>query len=359
MTKIYRIGIIGIGAIARLHALAIRDIENAQLVGGCCRSPEKGKKFAAEFGCGWYGSTESMLANETLDLVTICTPSGAHLEPALQAFQHGVHVLCEKPLEIALSRAEQMIAAADTAGVYLGGIFPQRFNPVVQAAHAAAANGRFGKLAVASAMVPWWRDDAYYSADRWQGTMALDGGGALINQSIHAIDALQWLAAAAGCGPVAEIVGFAGRLGHPAQLIEVEDTAAASLRFESGTLGQIVAATSVWPGSSQRLLLAGRDGTVEIHENRLIQWHFRGQLPEDDDIRSRFCTELQQGGASDPMAIDYTNHTRNISDFLTAIERQRRPAISGKEACKSLAIIHGIYESAQSGQIVHLPTERA
>ena len=166
MRKSYRIGIVGIGAIAGMHARAIGDLANAQLVAGSCRTEEKGLAFADEYGCKWYGDWELMLDRESLDMVTICTPSGAHLEPMVAAAKRGVHVLCEKPLEISTERIDAMITAADEAGILLGGIFPQRFNPVVVALHEAAAGGRFGNLAVVNTYVPWWRDDEYYAPGR-------------------------------------------------------------------------------------------------------------------------------------------------------------------------------------------------
>ena len=215
-----RAAIIGIGAIARLHARGLADIPGVELVAACCRTEEKGRAFAAEFGCAWHADAAAMLRRAKPDFVTVATPSGAHLDAALAAIRKGVPVICEKPLEITLKRIDRMIAAAAKAGVPLGAIFPQRFNPVIQAVHAAAAAGRFGLLAVAASYVPWWRDDAYYGPGRWQGTKALDGGGALINQSIHGVDALQWIAAAtspglaAGENPVESVVALTAVRGH-------------------------------------------------------------------------------------------------------------------------------------------------
>ena len=141
-----RAAIIGIGAIARLHARALRDIEGIELVAASCRTEEKGRAFATEFGCRWYGDSEAMLAAERPDFVTVATPSGAHLEAVLAAARQRVHVICEKPLEIGLDRIDEMLAATRKAGITLGAICPQRFNPVVQAVHAAAAAGEFHYL---------------------------------------------------------------------------------------------------------------------------------------------------------------------------------------------------------------------
>lgn len=356
----HRIAIIGVGAIAAMHARAIADIPNATLVAGSCRSEEKGRKFARQFGCAWHGSFERMLDQEKPSVVTICTPSGAHLEPTLAAASRGIHVLSEKPLEITTARVDEMIAGAQKHGVLLGGIFPQRYNPVVMAVRGAAAAKRFGQLSVVNTYVPWWRDDAYYAPARWQGKLALDGGGALMNQSIHGIDAIQWIAGAdtadAGAtNPVEQVFAFTAKRGHDPKLIEVEDTAVAVLRFRNGALGQVLGATSMFPGSLKRLQVAGRDGTAEILEDELITFQFRNEQPDDAATREKFAAKTKTGGgASDPMAIDYSGHTRNIRDFLDAVEHARTPAIDGREGRKAVAIVEAIYESAKTGKAVNV-----
>ena len=222
-----RAAIIGIGAIAQVHARALGGIDGVTLVAASCRSAEKGQAFAQAFNCSWYDDTAKMLRREKPDFVTIATPSGAHLDAVGAAARRGVHVICEKPLEISLKRIDRMIAVAQKAGITLGAIFPQRFNPLVQVVHEAAQLGRFGALAVAVSCVPWWRDDAYYGPGRWQGTLALDGGGALMNQSIHTIDALIYLA-----GPVKAVQASMACLAH--ERIEVEDIAVAIVEFDDG-----------------------------------------------------------------------------------------------------------------------------
>ena len=352
-----RAAIIGIGAIARMHARALRDIPGVELVAGTCRTEEKGRSFAAEFGCAWHADAGRMLRREKPDFVTVATPSGAHLPAVLAAARRGVHVICEKPLEISLARIDRMIAACDRAGVTLGAIFPQRFNPVVRAVHDAAAAGRFGTLALAASYVPWWRDDAYYGPGRWQGTQALDGGGALMNQSIHGVDALQWIAGAtmpglaAGENPVESVAAMTAVRAHDAERLEVEDTCVGILRFKNGALGQLLAATSLFPGQLRRFLFGGRDGTAEILEEQLVAWRFRSEADDDAAIRERFGgTSGTSGGAADPMAINYACHTRNFEDFLAAIRAGRRPALDGAEGRKAVAIIEACYRSARTGR---------
>jgi len=352
-----RAAIIGIGAIARMHARALADIPGVELVAATCRTEEKGRAFATEFGCSWHADTARMLRREKPDFVTVATPSGAHLEAVTAAARRGVHVICEKPLEISLRRIDRMLAAVDRAGVTLGAIFPQRFNPVVAAVHDAASAGRFGSLAVAASYVPWWRDDAYYGPGRWQGTKALDGGGALMNQSIHGVDALQWIAGAtmpgiaAGDNPVESVQALTAVRAHDADRLEVEDTCVAILRLRNGGLGQLLAATSLFPGQLRRFLIGGRDGTAEILEEQLVTWRFRSEAPDDAAIRDRFAgTSGTSGGAADPMAINYACHTRNFEAFLAALKAGRQPALDGREGRKAVAIIEACYRSARTGK---------
>lgn len=356
----YDIAIAGIGAVAEMHALSIGDLENAELVAGSCRTESRGREFASEFDCEWYADTGEMLDGTDVDVLSICTPSGAHLEPTLAAAERGVHVLCEKPLEITTERIDRMVEACEVAGVRLGGIFPQRYNPVVRMVHEASARDRFDGLSVANAYVPWWREDDYYE-DAWQGTRELDGGGALMNQSIHGVDAVQWIVGANAdldpeTNPVEEVFAYTATSAHGGDIIEVEDTAVAVLEYRDGTLGQLLGATSMYPGSLKRLQLGGRGGTAEIEEDELVTWQFREERPDDEDVRERFTeTEgTEGGGAADPMSIDYSNHRRNIEDYLSSLAADEPFMLDGTEARKAVEIIASIYDSAESGESVRI-----
>lgn len=357
MSKRYRMAVIGIGAIADLHARSIDELDNAELVAGSCRTQAKGEAFAEKWGCQWFADYEKMLDAVKPDVVTITTPSGAHLEPTEACAKRGIHVLSEKPIEITTERVDRMMQAARDGGILLGGIFPQRYNETIRVLREAIAAGRFGSPAMISVAVPWWRDDAYYAPDRWQGTQALDGGGAMMNQSIHSIDLLQWLAAAgmskldASANPVEQVFCFTGKLGHDPSLIEVEDTAAAAVRLRGGGLAQILAATSMYPGTHRRILVAGRDGTAEVSEDTLTHWEFREARDEDEQIRAKFGAATDHGGgASDPMAISHSGHRANIADFLAALDSGSTPSIDAPEARKAVAIIEACYASMAKGQ---------
>lgn len=357
----HKVVLIGIGAIADIIAQAIAEIPNATLTAGSCRTPAKGQAFAQKHHCQWYDDYERMLTEQKPDAAIVCTPSGAHLEPVAACARRNIHALCEKPLEISLDRVHRMIDAAEHGDIVLGAMFPQRFNPAAIAIHQAASQGRFGQLAAVQVAVPWWREDNYYGGGRWQGSLALDGGGAMINQAIHSLDLMQWIAAAAigqssaRANPVKEVFAFTAKRSHDPARIEVEDTAVAALKFRNGALGVILAATSMYPGALRQLRIGGRDGSAELIEEQLTHFHFRNEQPADEQIRAQYALQATHGGgAGTPMAMSHEPHRRNIADFLDAIDNHRPPLLDAHEASKALAIVEAAYRSAATARAVTL-----
>ena len=343
-------GIVGLGMIADFHAQAIRGIgsDQADLVACCSRNREKAESFARKHGCKPYDDLSSFLSHSGLDTVTLCTPSGAHLAPALEAASAGKHLIVEKPLEITVERCEQIIGACKEYGVMLAGIFPSRFHTVSGVIKKALEGGRFGRLTLGDAYVKWYRTQEYYDKGGWHGTMALDGGGALMNQSIHAIDLLQWF-----MGPVEQVQAFTGTVGH--ERIEVEDNAVAALRFRSGALGVIEGSTAVYPGFLKKIEISGTEGSCILAEDSLAAWEFSDTLPEDEEIRTKhFSREGMGSGASDPAGISFLGHQRQFEDFLHALDTGRKPLVSGHDAMEAVRIIQGIYRSAREGRSVSL-----
>jgi UDP-N-acetyl-2-amino-2-deoxyglucuronate dehydrogenase len=344
--KTWNFGIIGAGLIADFHAKAIADIPNAKLVACCDTIADKAKKLAAKTGCKAYGSYEELLQNEEIDIVTIATPSGLHKEPTVAAAQAGKHVICEKPLDITLERIDAMIEAHEKSGTRLGGIFPYRFNDMMAPLREAINSRRFGVITYAAIFVPWWRTDEYYK-DSWHGTWKLDGGGALMNQSIHMVDML------CDVMPLIESVqAFVGTLGHPQ--IEAEDVAVAVLRYTNGALGMIYGTTASYPGQFRRFEITGTKGTVINVENSITVWQFADEKPEDKEILEKFGQIEGGGGVADPAAITHENHTRNFKAFLDALETGQDFWINGAEARKAVEVILAIYESAKGQKLVRL-----
>ncbi|NNF79565.1 MAG: Gfo/Idh/MocA family oxidoreductase [Rhizobiales bacterium] len=339
-------GIIGLGMIAEFHAKAIAAIAGAELVACFSRDQAKADAFASKHGGTGYGDLDAFLAHDGLDLVTICTPSGAHLEPTLAAAAAGKHVVCEKPLEVTTARIDQMIAACNAAGTMLAGIFPRRFNPATELLKQAVADGRFGQINLADVYVKWWRTQAYYDSGAWRGTWALDGGGALMNQSIHTIDLLLHI-----MGDVKSVRAETRLLAHGD--IEVEDTAVAMLEFESGALGVIQGTTASWSreGHPAEVQITGSEGSVFMSDDRFRVWEFAAESDEDGRIRAEFGlgAEATGAGAADPSSIDFRWHQRNLEDAVTALRESRESLVSGQEARRSVALIQAIYKSAADG----------
>ncbi len=342
-------GIIGCGMIANFHARAIGDIRGAHVVGCFDAVPAAAQRFAAAQGCRAYPTLKEMLADDAIDVVTIGTPSGAHLEPAVAAARAGKHVIVEKPLEITLKRCDQIIDACDKAGVKCSAIFPSRFHHASIELKRAVDAGRFGRLTLADAYVKWYRTQAYYDSGALRGTWELDGGGALMNQAIHSVDLLAWLA-----GDVAEITAHTGLLAH--ERIAVEDTAVATLRFASGALGVIEASTAAYPGYLKRIELHGSEGSAAMEEEDVVAWDFAKRARGDAAVHERMAARTSTaGGASDPAAIGHHGHTAQFRDVLAAIRDNRRPGIDGHEGRRSVEIILAIYKAAETGKAIPLP----
>jgi UDP-N-acetyl-2-amino-2-deoxyglucuronate dehydrogenase len=339
--------IIGCGMIAKFHARAIGEIKGSKLVACHSRSIDKANAFSNEFGGTGYDDLEKMLADPKIDIVTICTPSGAHLEPGVAAAKAGKHVLVEKPLEVTTARCDRLIDACDKFGVRLGTIFPSRFHRSAQLLKTAMEQERFGTISLAAAYVKWFRTQAYYDSGKWRGTWKLDGGGALMNQAIHSVDLLLWL-----MGPVKSVCAMTALRAH--ERIEVEDAATAILEFESGALGTIEATTAAYPGSLKRIEIAGSTGSATLEEEALTQWKFLKSLKADAKILDQMQGNVTGGGAADPTAIGHKAHRDLFADFLNGIKKNLPSSIDGSEGRKSVELITSIYRSANGGRRITL-----
>lgn len=341
-----RIGLVGTGTIAGFHAEAISNTPNARLVAATSRREGPGREFAAKHGCAFEASLKSLLARDDIDAVAITTPSGNHADIGIAAAQAGKHVFCEKPIDVSLEKIDALIRACDEAGVQLGAVFQSRVGDSGKALKEAVDAHRFGKLSQCSAYIPWYRTNEYYASVDWRGTWALDGGGALMNQGIHAVDMLLWVA-----GDVAEVSAKCQTRLHD---IEVEDNAVAWLRFTSGALGVIQASTCSFPGQAKRLEIMGEKGTAILEDDLFKAWSFLEEMPGDAEKLNPPETSGIGGGASDPKAIGTEGHRRLYVDFVEAILGGRPSLITGKEARRAVELILAIYQSSREGKPVLL-----
>lgn len=339
MQKKIGIGIIGTGSIAGVHAKSVRELENCQLLGLASSSRERAKAAAEKFGLRVYEDYRNLLKDNDIKVVIICTHSGNHLEPTLAAAEAGKHVLVEKPLEVTLKRADQMIEACKKAGVKLGCIFQNRFSPDYQRLKAAVTSGALGKLNLGNAYIKWYRDPDYYQSSAWKGTIQGDGGAALINQGIHTIDLLLDI-----MGEVESVFGKVRTVKHD---IEGEDLGVGLITFKSGALGTVEGSTAITPGYPERLEIFGDKGSVILEAGKVISWQIGEETQE---------TEAEQedngSGASDPTAIGHALHKAQIEDFVNAIQEDREPLVTGVSGRKSLELILNIYKSSMKGKEV-------
>lgn len=349
MRKKYLFGIIGCGMISEFHAAAIRDIPNAELVAVTDVREDAAKRLAEANQCAWYTDLKKFLEHKDMDIVTVCTPSGLHMEGAVAAAKAGKHVIVEKPLEVTLKRCDAIIEAADKAGVKLATIFPSRWSECNQIVKKAIDDKLFGRLTLGDTYVKWWRTQQYYDSGGWRGTWKYDGGGALMNQSIHNVDLLQWF-----MGDVDSVMAITALLAH--ERIEVEDTAVAAIQFKNGALGVIEGATSVFPGLLKKTEIHGDKGTVIVEQDDIIFWKFEKPTPLDKKVELLMSQRKSgSGGASDPKAISHIGHKKQFEDFLCALDKGGKPLVDGPEGRKSVEIILAIYKSAKTGKRVKLP----
>ena len=342
------IGLVGCGMISNFHAKAIADANGAYLVGATSLNRNRTTEFASKYNCKAYETLEDMLADDAISAVSICTPSGAHLDPAVAAAQAGKHVIVEKPLEITTERCDKIIQACEQAGVRLTVTFQSRFHQSSRLMKSAIEQGRFGTITLGDAYVKWYRSQEYYDSGDWRGTWALDGGGALMNQAIHSVDLLLWL-----MGPVKQISAMTDTMTH--ERIEVEDVAVATLRFENGALGVIEATTTAFPGAFKKIEIAGSQGSAVLEEEDITQWQFASELPDDEKIREEMAGKTDSGGgAADPAAINHHGHTLLFEEAVSAINEDRPSILDGHEGRRSVEVICAIYESAKTGKIVTL-----
>ena len=334
-------GIIGMGMISSFYAMSIKQLKGSKLVAISDKDRERATKAAKDYNAAYYIDYHDLLKREDIDIVCICTPSGMHMEPAIAAARAGKHVIVEKPIEITLRRADKIIEACDKAGVKLGCIFQHRFDNATQRLRKAVEEGVLGELVLGDAYIKWYRTQEYYDSGGWRGTLTGDGGAALINQSIHTIDLLQWI-----MGPVESVYGKVGIFTHN---IEGEDIGLAILTFKNGALGIIEGSTSTYPGFPERLEIHGHNGTIILEGGIVKTWETKGIEEKPKEL-----FEKSKGvGASEPMAISIEGHRTQIRDMIEAIKENRKPLVEGLEAKKALEIILSIYQSSKTGKIFH------
>ena len=342
-----RFGIVGCGGIAALHAQCLKTLLEegvAQLVAGADPNPNQRAKFTETYGLPAVATLEELLQRDDVDAVTITSPSGLHGDQAIAAARAGKHVLCEKPLDLKLAKADLAIATAKEHGVTLGGIFQQRFAAGPKKVKRAIEQGFFGDIVLAHCETPWYRSQAYYDSGKWRGTWALDCG-VLSNQSPHMIDRMLWLA-----GDAVDVLSASCDCGK-GRTIEAETVAVATARLTSGALATVIGTTLAFDGMPQRLLICGTEGSAQFTGDDLT--YFKTSRPFEPDAvmpeATPVVSDVAENRSSDPLAMSHQGHLDNIRDFALAIREGRAPLVTGEEYRKVTRVLNLIYERAGAG----------
>jgi UDP-N-acetyl-2-amino-2-deoxyglucuronate dehydrogenase len=348
--RTFRVGIVGCGAISRNHLEAFRTLDNVKIVGVCDIDLDRARATAETWDVPHAVNSVDELLDLGVDIISVCTPHPTHESVVLQAAAAGIHVLCEKPIATKLDAAERMVAACEEAGVQLGVLFQRRFWPAAQRIRSAIDDGTLGQGIMAQCSVMLHRDPEYYSGDAWRGTWENDGGGVLMSQAVHQIDLLQWY-----LGDVAEVYGKVNTYRH-GDYIEVEDSATAVITFTSGAMATLEASTAVSPNLGIQLRITGETGASasltefpEGSDGRLDLWAV-GEKILVDPVHPEGVEPNVDLSTINSQLIPH--HTSQVRDFVQALETGAEPAITGKDALKSLRILLAVYESSRTGRPV-------
>lgn len=341
MTKKFGFGIVGCGVISKWHVNAISMIDEATLIGCADAKYEFAEKFAENNNCKAFTSYDELLKCEDIDIVCICTPSGLHAEMAVKAANAKKHFIVEKPMAITTEQLDAVVDACEKNNIKGAVVSQMRFSESILRAKKAVEDGELGDILIGDVYMKYYRSPEYYASATWRGTWALDGGGALMNQGIHGIDALQFIV-----GKVKAVYGICKTL---ARDIEVEDTANVLVEYESGAIGTIQGTTSVSPGYPRIISISGTKGTIEITDGVITKFDIEGkqmEIPERDPKK--------KNSSRDPKEIPEDIHRLQFVDLINAIKNDTRPSIDVYEGRKPVDIILAAYKSSRTNQKVYL-----
>ncbi|MBM3497897.1 MAG: Gfo/Idh/MocA family oxidoreductase [Armatimonadetes bacterium] len=333
-------GIIGCGLVSDFHGKGIGELDGARVVCATDMNAERAAAFAAKYGGEALATSEAVCSHPEVDIVSVLTPNAHHAEHVIRAAEHGKHVIVEKPPEMTLGKTDRMLAACRAANVRLAVSLQVRFRTAIRVMKAAVEAGRFGRLLAADAYMKWHRPTAYYLSDAWRSRRE-EGAGVTIQHAFHYLDLLLHLA-----GPVTDVQAWMTNLIHPE--VELEDTCTARLAFARGAEGFLRASTAMYPGTDIRIELNGENGTAVMVGERVVQWQFREEQPEDEEIR-RIGSEAAQTAATGAAAFGHAEHARLIADMLDAIREGRDPYVTVESGRQTLATALAMYESADRG----------
>ncbi len=333
--------ILGLG-IGMAHAEALSGSEYAYIACACDIDGARREKFEKRYpGVPVYSNYEDILENEEVDVVSLCLPTYMHAEYAIRILKAGKHVLSEKPADISVERALLMRDVEKESGKLLGFVFQNRFNYNMYPIYDAIRSRRLGRIYLGTFAVKWYRKQKYYDANGgWRGTWWGDGGGSLINQSVHTLDLMLTLMG----DDIKAVSSAGGVIDHD---IDTEDMTASLITFEGGATATFVSTTCAYDGLSTEIAIYGTDGSIEADADRIIRWRLKDDPDgiEEEKILERYGAGNLSGGT---YHCERCGHGYIIDDMARAVLGGRRPAVGIDDALKSLSLVERIYKNIRT-----------
>ncbi|PXV86265.1 putative dehydrogenase [Lachnotalea glycerini] len=323
------IAIVGCGSIATVHAKCI-ERSNNRLAAFADIKIERAKEFAKKYQGHFYEAYEEMLQKEDIDVLHICTPHSLHVPIAIYALEHGVHVFMEKPPVISIQQLEQLEAVKTNQ--YLGFCFQNRYNPSILHVKRLLESGEAGQIYGARGIVTWNRPASYYTQSDWRGRRLMEGGGALINQSVHTMDLLAYLLGT----PISVDASMANH--HLKGIVEVEDMMEALILFEKGKRACFYATTGYVDDVSPIIEIACEDRTIRI-EDLEVTYYYKDSKVE----RFSFNGKEKEG-----KSYWGSGHGDCIMDFYKSIETKTPFSLDLSHMKETILLMLGMYESAKT-----------
>lgn len=342
--------LIGCGMIGHGHAEGILldgRAELAAVVYG--KNKAAADAFAEKYGIPFVTNDyREVIARGDIDLAIVCTPGGSHAEISIAFANAGIHVLCEKPLAVNIEDMTAMIDAAERSGVLLGCVFPNRTRSDLQRAKALIESGSLGRMLMVEFQYRGYRSPSYYANSTWKGSIA-DGGGCLMNQGSHGIDALIYLA-----GGVNRVCAVCDTM---ARTMEAEDSACALLEFDNGAHGTLMGTTlSHFPETNsecERIRIEFEQGTLIYADGKAMVY----KSLSDDELKTEpIClTDKIESYGDKPEDIDMAAHYAIVSNFIDGIIHNTPLIAPARDARRAIDLILTIYRSSATGTWEDVP----
>ena len=325
------VGVIGCGMISGNHFHALEKLENVALRAVCDIDEEKLQKAMEAQHVDGCANWRDLISRDDIDAVHICVPHHLHAEISIAALRAGKHVLCEKPMGVSLREARAMEAAALESGKTLTVCFQNRYNGASKRMKEVIGSGTLGKILGGSAFVTWNRAEPYYQNSPWRGKWATEGGSVLINQAVHTLDLLRWLA---GDLKLRDCTMSAKRL---AETIETEDTCDMLLTDSAGSRFLFYASNCGANNLPVQMHLLFEQGEMHLDGARLTIKGPEGTTFED------YTTALAVGK-------DYwgSGHGPFIEDFYRRIQAGQPPFITPADALETTRLLEEAYTHPMS-----------